>query len=387
MKRLLVFTLILIALYCLLPVSAAAEEEKSLDDVLSSLIDSLDSDKLEEELEKIWDRFGLEGDTFSGKIRSIINGDFAVNYSDVFSALGNMIFSGLKSLIPVLILVCAVALLYSFVQTLNPDFLSEGMGRVLYFACYAVILSLLLYKTFAVAKNCFDGIQGYAAQMNIVFPLIITVMTATGTTVSASVYRPAVAFLSTGITNVISFAVVPLVTFLIILSSVSGLSQTFRSGKLASFISSLIKWILGICVTIFTLFLSIQGMTAATYDGITLRVTKYAIGNSVPLVGGFLKDGMDLFLASGILIKNALGICGIILIVAGFAAPLVELIAFIFFLKLAAGIIEPFAESKMADYMSSLAKNLNYVLAAMLTVCFMYVITIVLLICAGGALI
>jgi len=212
------------------------------------------------------------------------------------------------------------------------------------------------------------------------------VVTAPVTNVSAAVYQPAVAFLSTGVTGVITSFVLPMTVVLIIFSAISGLSQTLKTEKLASFVSSVIKWILGICVTVFTMFLSIQGLTAGMYDGITLRVTKYAIGNTVPIVGGFLKDGVDLFLAAGLLIKNALGICGIILVVGGMIKPVVELIAFSLFLKLTAGLIEPFVDAKMSGFMYDLSKNLGFVLAATLIVCFMYVITIVLLICTGGSL-
>jgi stage III sporulation protein AE len=135
------------------------------------------------------------------------------------------------------------------------------------------------------------------------------------------------------------------------------------------------------------MFMSIQGMTAGMYDGITLRVTKYAIGNSVPIVGGFLRDGVDLFLAAGLLVKNALGLFGVVFIVGIFLSPIVELITFMFFLKLSAGLIEPFTDSKISDYMFSIAKNLNYVLASVLVVCFMYLVTIILIICAGGAMV
>lgn len=378
----------LAAVYLSVPVvTAHAEEAKTFDDVLSSLINALDGEELDGKMEEIWEKFGKGDLSFEEKIMSVINGDFALDYSNVFSALGNMLFSGVRSLVPVLMAVCAVALLYSFVKTLNPEFLSEGTGRAVYFVCYAVILGLLAYKTFDVVKGCFDGIKRFASVMEIVFPLIITVMTATGATVSASVYRPAVAFLGAGITNAVTVAVIPLVTFLIVFTCVSGLSETLKTNKLAAFVASVIKWILGISATVFTMFLSVQGMTAASYDGITFRITKYVVGNSVPLVGGFLKDGAELFIASGILIKNALGIFGLIAVIGAILAPLARLVAFSLFLRLAAGVVEPFTDSRISDCMASLAKDLNYVLAASLTVGFMYVITIVLLICTGGALI
>ncbi|MBP5308164.1 MAG: stage III sporulation protein AE [Clostridia bacterium] len=384
MKKLVLFTLILIALYCVCPETAHAEE--SFNDVLSTLIDSLEGDELNEALDGVWESYGGEKGSLKDKLLSVINGDFSLGYGNAISAISALVFSGVKSLFPTLISVCVIAVLYSLVKTLNPEFLSEGTDRILYFTCYAAILGLLIYKAFDIANGCFSAISTYSRQMETVFPLILTVMAATGSSVSASVYTPAVAFLSNGITVIITGIVMPMSLFLIMFSSVSGLSHSMKTEKFGAFVSSAIKWILGICVTVFTVFLSVKGITAGTYDGITLRVTKYALGNSVPLVGGFLRDGAELFVASGVLIKNALGICGLALVAGVFIAPVTELIAFSMFLKLVSGITEPFIDNKITDFLFGLSKNLNFVLASALVVCFMYVITVVLLIFSGGAL-
>ncbi len=384
MKKLALFTIFLLFVYSLIPTVVYAEEQVSFDSVLQTLLDSLDSEALDKELDEVWEELSLEKASFSDKIRLVLSGDFKADYGSIFSALFELVFSGLKSMLPVLISVCSIALVYSIAKNLSPDFLSDGIGKVLHFVCYAAVVSLLIFKTFDIVSDCFEGIDKYAKQMDIVFPVIITVMAATGANVSAAVYQPAVAFLSKGITGVVTSILLPMIVFIIVMSVVSGLSGAFKLDKFILFVSSVIKWVIGISVTVFTMFLSIQGLTAGMYDGISLRVAKYAIGNSVPLVGGFLKDGTDLFLASGLLIKNAVGVCGIILVISAVLAPIVELIVFTLFLKLAAGIMEPFADSKMADCVAGLSKNLGYVLASVLMVAFMYVLTIVLLICTGG---
>jgi hypothetical protein len=54
--------------------------------------------------------------------------------------------------------------------------------------------------------------------------------------------------------------------------------------------------------------MTVQGITSASIDGISIRATKYAISNSIPIVGGFLRDGFDIVIAGSVLIKNAVGI-------------------------------------------------------------------------------
>lgn len=384
MKKFSLFTIILLLIYLFLPINANAEEV-DFNEVISSLIDALDGENLNEELNVAWDELDLEGNTFKEKILSVINGDFAINYTNVFSAILGIIFSSLRELIPLMLCVCAISLLYSLLKSFSPDGISKGSTKIVYFACYGAILGLLIYKTFDITNDCFSSITTYAKQMDVVFPLILTLMSVTGATVSASVYQPAVAFLSTGITGIFTSLIIPIITFLIIFSAVSGISQAIKTEKLSQFLSSVVKWVMGICITVFTMFLSVQGFTAGAYDGITLRLTKYAISNSVPIVGGFLRDGVDMFIVGGVLVKNAVGVCGLILMISTFLGPVVSLIAFSLFLKLSAGLIEPFSEDGLPNLLISISKSLSFVLASTLIVGFMYVITVILLICTGGA--
>lgn len=91
----------------------------------------------------------------------------------------------------------------------------------------------------------------------------------------------------------------------------------------------------------FTAFISVQGITAGSIDGISIRTAKFAIKSYVPILGSYLSDGMGIILASSNLIKNAVGATGLFLLLATIISPLIELILFMLILKLVSGIIEP----------------------------------------------
>ena len=124
-----------------------------------------------------------------------------------------------------------------------------------------------------------------------------------------------------------------------------------------------------------------QGIVAASYDGIARRVAKYAIGTGVPIVGGFLSGGFDLAVAGSILIKNSLGILGIFLIISVIFEPLTLLISVNLLLRLTSAVTQPFGESKISDFLTQTADDLNYCTAGLLLSVFMYLICIVIAIC------
>lgn len=143
---------------------------------------------------------------------------------------------------------------------------------------------------------------------------------------------------------------------------------------------------LGISLTVFTVFLTVQGITSATYDGFSFRAAKYAIGNTVPIIGGFLSGGLDILIAGSVLVKNSLGSCCILLFAAVIAVPLIQLAVYNLFLKLSAAVTEPVGDNKITGFLSSLSSTVNYFTAGLLCVGFMYFMTLLLLICSSNSL-
>ena len=129
-----------------------------------------------------------------------------------------------------------------------------------------------------------------------------------------------------------------------------------------------------------------QGLTSATYDGVVRRAAKYAIGNGVPIVGGFLSGGFDLAIAGSVLIKNALGSMGIALLLFVLFEPMLLLIAVNVLMRLTAAITQPFGDSRISDFLGETADNLQYCMAGLLLTAFLYFLTIVLMICCTEAI-
>ena len=104
------------------------------------------------------------------------------------------------------------------------------------------------------------------------------------------------------------------------------------------------------------------------------------------MVGGFLSGGLDLVLAGSVLIKNSVGMCGILLLLLVIAVPLIQLVVYNLFLKLTAAVTEPIGAEGISGVLSSLSGAVNYFIAGLLAVGFMYFVTILLLICSSNVL-
>ena len=156
---------------------------------------------------------------------------------------------------------------------------------------------------------------------------------------------------------------------------------------MAALLKSLIKWVLGITATVFSVFLTVQSSATSLFDGVLFKATKYIIGNSVPIVGGFLSGGFDLLTAAGLLVKNSVGLCGLIMLILQVASPLILLIAFSLLLKVAGAVVQAAGENDMYSLFSDLSSDVGCFTAGLLTVTFMYWLIIMLIINSANSFI
>lgn len=390
-KFIILLAVLLFALIFVFGGTGAVAEEGSNDNLTDSIEDilgELDTEELQKYLDSLTEEqkqwFG-EGD-IGDKILSVINGDFSMDYGSFLSSMAALVFDGLDGLLSTFCVICAITILCGILSQFRSSVAEKGTGKLIFFVGYSSILVLVLTSLTAVIEECYSTVGSMQKQMQAVFPVLLTLIATSGGSVSVAVYQPAVLFLSEIIVRIISGIVFPLAVLICVLNMAGNMSSEIKLKNFSALFKSIIKWVLGISLTAFTVFLTVQGITSATYDGLSFKAAKYAISNSVPIIGGFLGSGFDLIVAGSVLIKNSLGSCSILLLAGVIFIPFVQLIVYNLFLKLTAAVTEPVGDARITEFFSSLSGTVNYFTAGLLAVGFMYFITILLLVCSSNSL-
>lgn len=364
-----------------------AEGSEDLNGSMEEVIDHLDTEKLQEYLDSLTqEQREAFGSNIAEKLKSLITGDFSLDYGSIFSALSGIFFDQISGLLPVFCVICAVSVLCGILGRFKSSFAERGTSKMIFFVGYSAVLVLILTSLSGIVQDCGSTVHSLQAQMQAIFPVLLTLIATSGGSVSVAVYQPAVLFLSEIIVDIVAGIVFPLAAMICVLNMVGNMSQEIKLKNFSNLFASVIKWVLGLSLAAFTVFLTVQGITSATYDGLSFKAAKYAVSNTVPIIGGFLGSGFDLVIAGSVLIKNSVGSCGIFLLVIVLIVPLVQLIAYNLFLKLAAAVTEPIGDAGISNFLSSLSGTVNYFTAGLLAVGFMYFITVLLLICSSNTL-
>ena len=277
----------------------------------------------------------------------------------------------------------------SMMQGLSSGFLKDNTREIVHFACYAAIIVILSVQITAVVIQVKEIVEGMCGFMQAVFPVLLTLITVLGSSAAAGVYSPLMAALSVGIGTVISSLVLPCFVAAVVLSIVGNISSNIKLGRLTKFFKSVAVFVLAGAFSLFAAFLTMQGLTGGIADSISVKTAKFAVQSYIPILGGYLSDGLDLALTGIILIKNAFGLVSVLVLFACVAVPVIQTAVFTLGLKLTAGLCEPICSDKrISDLLYGVSKNTSLLIAAPSGMAFMFIILVMLIIgtCNAGVI-
>ena len=218
-------------------------------------------------------------------------------------------------------------------------------------------------------------INSISSQMELIFPILLTLITALGATATAATFQPVLATLSAVVTKIFTSILIPVFIFSIVFNIVGNISNNVKLEKFSKFFSSFFNWSVGIIFTVFISFLAIQGLTVSSIDGISIKTAKYALKSYIPILGSYLSDGVGLILTSSSLIKNSVGVTGLILLFSTVLSPILNIIVTMLLFKLTSALLEPLSDGKISNFLFSVSKSLNLLNTCLIAVGFMYLIS------------
>ena len=355
----------------------AAENSKKTENEVNDLIDEIDFSGLNDYIDEILPFFAKKG-SVADYLKSIVSGE-ASDFNSLAEYAISIFASNFKDRLPTFISLFVLLIFGGIIEIARPNNAGDA-GEIAKFAVFltcscivSVILIGTLQKTSEVIRDMAKIIEG-------AYPILLTLSVSAGAEQSATLISPTTLFVSDAVISAITNVVFPCLSLMLVTAIASNLNNSVKFKNLFGFLSSFLKWGIGLFATFFSIFLAVKGSAALTLDGISYKTAKYALGTSVPLVGGIVKDGLDMLVSSAVTIKNALGSLTVAMVFSVAIIPVIEIAAVSLCLKFVAAVTEPFSDCRAGDFIASAITILNFAIAAVIVVAFLYVSTTVAII-------
>ena len=386
MKKFYIIILIAIVTYCLPTATKAstddntinieskvkiAEENAKQENIISSQTDALgistflsDSEKYTEET------FGEIdiNDIFTKSLSGEIDNNTIMNI--IFALLGDNVKTALTTIGSVM----AVVVIHSVLKAISENLGNENVSKIAYYIEYILIITLVMANFSSIITEMKQAVQNLTGFANSLIPLMITLMITTGNIVSSGMLQPILLLLITFISNFMTNVLIPIALVSTALGIISKISDEAQVGKLSKFLNSSMVWVLGTVLTLFVSVTSLEGGLTTSIDGVTAKAAKTAISSVVPVIGNILGDAVNTIMGCSNIIKNAVGVVGIIVIIAICIRPIIQLAVLTITYYLGAALCEPIADEKVVGILEQMGGTFKIFLAVMSAMTVMLII-------------
>ena len=303
----------------------------------------------------------FEGIDISEILQNALKGE--INNSNILTKILSIFGKEFMSALGAIAGILAIIIIHSILKSVSDGLENDNISKLIYYVQYILIITIVMINFSDIVKIVQDTSNNLVGFMNILVPLLMALMIYTGSITTTTILEPITLFLINFIGNIIQTILIPIVLIVISLVIISKISDKVQIGKIAKFLKSGIVWFLGIVLTVFVAVVSLEGTLSSSVDGITAKTTKAVVSTAIPVVGKILGDAVDTVLGCGIILKNAVGFVGVIIVVGICIVPILKLTILTISYKILSAVTEPIADGKIVDLLEQIGDVFKIFLA------------------------
>ena len=345
----------------------SATEEKLMDDM-----------ELEQMQDAVNELLGEESFSLEDALHKILSGEKLFSKEYFISLAKNLLYSNLAAerdtMIHVVLLVLLAALFSNFSNVFN----NGQMGEISFYIVYMLLLVSLVHSFGTLSIEISEGLTGFVTFMKALMPSYFLAVTAATGSATAMVFYEIVLVLVYVVQVIFLKGVLPGIHIYVLLQLVNFLHSEDFLSKMAELVRTVVEWTMRTCIAVVIGMQIIQNMIGPAID--TLK--RDVIGKTaaaIPGIGNAINGVTEVALGTAVLVRNGLGVIGIIVILCVGLPPVIRLGMTTLLYKLLAAVVQPISDKRMVGALATIGDGCMLLLKVLLTMELLFLITIAVL--------
>ncbi len=288
------------------------------------------------------------------------------------------VLNEIKENVGVLTSLISIAVIAAVFTNFSFAFQNSQVAETGFYVAYLLLFSVLTVSFIAAANLASDTLSAILSFMKALIPsyfLSVAFCTGAGTSI---VFYETTLFVITFVDMLLIKIIIPMINIYLVVSMANNLSKEDLLSKFTDLIAIVIRWSLKSLLALVLGFNTVQGLILPVADKIKKSTLMKAAG-AIPGVGDVFGSVAESVLGAGILLKNAIGIAGVLVIVIVCAVPIIKLAITSLIYRVSSAAVQPISDKRMLNCVSATAEASSLLLQ---TVCigavlFLLTITIV----------
>lgn len=315
--------------------------------------------------------------TFEEILQALLGKGDDLQYEKIGEYIKEILLEGFRENKTLLLQLLAVSLAFSILKTFAKSFSNSYVSETCFVMFYCFMMILLLRSFSELNTTMLKTTEDMVSFMKLFIPTYCMAISFTlNLNSSAAVYSMIFAVIYI-VEWLIRYFLVPLVQIYVIIEFLNYLVEEERFKRLSELLCDTVKMILKASVSVILGINIIQGMVAPAMD----RLSGNTIAKTVqmlPGIGNVMSGTGQIFISSGLVIKNCVGAAALIVLVILCAVPFIKMACVAILYRILAAVLEPIGEKRISGGINGIANGGMLYLKIMITCLMLFFLTIAL---------
>ncbi len=321
---------------------------------------------------------GQEEFSFSDTVRGLLTGEIPFSVHDLPRLLAELFLGQLQQqkqmALQILVIVMASAIFSNFVKIFD----NSQIADISFFTMYLLISTLLMRSFMTMNQDVVKTCSAIGRFMQILLPsYLVTVVISAGTVSAIGFYEITVLGIQL-LQLLIIRLVLPAINFYLLLLLLNQMTTEDHFSRFAELAETVIRWVTKTIFGIVVGLQAVQVLTAPALDSLKNSAFQRLAG-SIPGIGNLLDAATQTVVGSAVVIKNAVGVAGMLALVILGMMPVLRLLASILIFRLLCALIQPISEKRMVEGIASISRGTVLLLRILATSLSVFIISLAMI--------
>lgn len=351
------------------------QREQQEEETRQKLMEDMELGQMQDAVNQI-----LKEDSFSIEeiLNQILKGESLFQKETMSKWFKNIVKAQLQREQKAMFQVVLLVLLATVFSNFTAVFGDGKIGETSFYITYMLLLALLIKSFGSMGVELKELLENFILFLKALMPSYFLAVTASSGSATAMIFYEAVLFLIYVIQVVFLKGIVPAIYVLALVELVNYLHSEDFLSKMAELLQTLIEWSLKSCMAVVLGMQLIQNMIGPAMDSLKRDIIGKTAA-SIPGIGNAINGVTEVALGTAVIIRNGIGVVGIIILVCIGIRPVIRLALLAFLYKLLAAVVQPVSDKRMTGALSTIGNGYVLFLKVLLCMELLIFITIAIL--------
>ena len=348
------------------------QTESELESLREQLLKEFDFQEIDELLA---DSGSGEKIRFRDLVSTLVSGNITELAGKFLEFLSERLFPMFQNSRKNLVRLFLIAVAAAFFSNFTSVFQNRQTAETGFYILYLVVLMICMDACRSMSVYAEEKIDRLIQWMQVFCPSFFMAVAFTGKSSSALMFYNIVLFLIYLVELLILHFLLPAVKVYGIVRILSCLAGEDLFSEFAELLEKCIQWSLKTMIAAVTGISLIQGFLNPAIDSLKTTAAGRTL-EAIPWVGDAAGGMVDVLLGTAVLLKNGIGVAGMLLTAAIMIVPLLELLILAVSYKLVAALIQPISDKRITNCISSVSSGYQLMMRLMAATMLLFILSI-----------